>query len=312
MKIIHSLEEMNIKEPIVFAIGFFDGIHKGHQEILNQTKKLAAKKSTKSGIITFYPHPLSVIFPENPVKLLLTQTEKYEILKKYNLDIIIEIKPDIEFLHQSHEEFLNKLKKFSNLKGIIVGENFTFGYKGSGNAETMKKFFKNEVEVKKINLIKNTLTDNTVISSTNIRKFIADGNMREAMKFLGRPYFITDKIVHGFKRGSELLGIPTANLEYGFERMLPSDGVYATYIEVKGNKHPSITNIGTNPTFNDKERTIETFILDFDEEIYGQTVKLEWIEKIRDEIKFEKYQYLILQIKKDIKKAEEILKRPNN
>lgn len=310
MEIIHKLNDVDIKKPIVFAIGFFDGLHKGHQEIINQAKKLAKNKSAEVGIITFSPHPLSVIFPEKKIKLLLSKQEKYKILKEYKLDLIVEIHPDIKFLNQSAENFLHKLESISNLKGIVVGENFTFGHKALGTPEFIEKNLDKKIEVKKVPLVKNiNLSKNIPISSTVIRKLILSGNVSAARKLLGRPYFMINDVIHGFKRGSELLGFPTANLSYEQNRIIPMDGVYATYVYVCGKKYPSITNIGIKPTFNDNNRTIETFIFDFDDNIYGKTIELEWIERIRNEIKFKNFKELKAQIEKDVEKAKKILKK---
>lgn len=307
MKIVHSLEEIDTKKPLVIAIGFFDGIHKGHQEIIKQAKEMAKNKSAQVGIITFYPHPLSIIYPHKPIKLLLSQIEKYKILSKYNIDIVIEINSNLEFLHQDYKQFLIKLQSIRNLTGIVVGENFTFGYKALGTPDLMKAFFDGIIDTNKVELIKSEKLKKTTVSSTLIRNFIMNGEVKEANQMLGRPYFIADEVVHGFKRGSELLGFPTANLRYDNNRVLPKDGVYATFVKIAGKRYKSITNVGKKPTFDDKNRTIETFIFDFDSKIYGETIILEWIEKIREEIKFKNFQELSLQIKKDIEKAKKLL-----
>lgn len=306
MKIINTLNQLPEEKPVVLAIGFFDGVHRGHQKVLQIALQTAKEKHAMPVAVTFYPHPLTVLSPSTPIQLLLSEREKEEIFEQMGFEATVVIQSTKEFLGRTAKDFLRSLSRIKSLCAIVTGENFTFGKEAKGSTELLKSYFKNtEILVKSIELEK---AENEVISSTQIRKWILSGDVKAAFHFLGRPYRIRGDIVHGFRRGSEILGFPTANLRPEAERVIPGDGVYATQAFIQGKKYPSITNIGTNPTFGNRERSIETFIFSFDEKIYDAPFALEWIEKIRDEMHFSSVDGLISQIKRDVQRAKEILR----
>ncbi len=304
---ITQLEEIKWNEPFVLAIGFFDGCHKGHQKVLEEAKKIAEQKNAKVGVLTFFPHPLSILFPDKIIPLLQSEEEKEEALKNLGIHEIIFLKPTKEFLSVSKEQFLEKLGEEKNLLGIVGGSNFTFGKNAKGTMKDMEIFFAGKnVTVKTIFL--ETEKEN-IISSTKIREFILQGEMEEAKELLGRYYTVYGDVVHGFQRGQDVLGFPTANLALPNYRVVPARGVYVTRTRIDGKVYWSVTNIGVNPTFGNTEQTIETFILNFDESIYGKKFTLEWIKRLRGEIKFPSPKELIKQINQDIEDAKEVLAR---
>lgn len=305
MQIYHSIKEIPSHDKVVLALGFFDGCHLGHQKVFEETEKLAEEKGALPGALTFYPHPLTVLSPDIHVPLLQSREEKLESLEQAGMKFVVLITPDMEFLKESPEDFMKELKGISGLSGLVCGENFTFGERAKGTPEVLKKYFEDSrVTVRIMGLLSGK---GETFSSTAIRKAVEEGRMREAAGYLGRPYTTKGDVVHGFKRGSDILGFPTANLSLSDDRVIPADGVYATRAILHGKTYPAVTNVGKNPTFENKERTIETFIFDFDQSIYGEPFTLEWIERIRGEIRFDSFEDLRTAIEKDIERAKDIL-----
>ena len=307
MEIYHSWEELPTNKKFVLAMGFFDGCHRGHEEVLRLTRELAAKEDAIPGVLTFWPHPMAVLAPKVQVPLLQSREEKAESMAKAGMAFTLFLRPDKKFLQEGPEEFLEKLESLPGLSGLAAGENFTFGRQAKGNSRLLKEWFL----FKKIPVSVAGLTEEEgkTVSSTAIRQLIQQGQMKEAACLLGRNYTLQGDVVHGFHRGHDILGFPTANLSFAEDRVLPKDGVYATFALIGGRKYPSITNIGKNPTFEGKQRTIETFIFHFDSNIYGKSFTLEWVERIRGEIRFPSPEALAAQIQKDIQRAEKILER---
>lgn len=306
MKIINGLHPQELPMPVVLAVGFFDGVHRGHQAVLKDALKLAKEVKAAPVVLTFYPHPMTVLAPDIPVPLLLSQEEKEKIIEDMGFHYMIVVRPSVDFLRKTADHFLADLGDLYHLKGIVTGENFTFGKGAAGNGFLLKKYFKTtSVQVHLISLKEE---DGRIISSTGIRETILAGHMKKAARLLGRNYVIRGDIIHGFKRGMQLTGFPTANLRPERGRIIPKDGVYATRARIRGHSYPAVTNVGRNPTFGNENRSIETFIISFDENIYDAPFELEWIDRIRDEIKFDSVDLLKEQIKKDIETAKKLLR----
>lgn len=306
MKRYDSLEATFDIASQVLAIGFFDGFHRGHQAVLARAKAMAKKRGASVTVLTFYPHPMTVLSPGLCVPLLCSGKEKEELLMDAGTDNIICIRPTKEFLSMTVHDFMVKLSKLSGLAGIVTGENFSFGRGALGHAGELRLFFgRIGITVETAGLVHSG--DGIPISSTRIRQCLQAGRIQEAEELLGHPYRVHGDVVHGVARGSKILGFPTANLALSEERVIPADGVYATFAIVSGRKYPAVTNVGKNPTFRNTFRTIETFIFNFDDSIYGQPFALEWKERIRGEIKFSGAEALKEQIALDVKKAGQIL-----
>lgn len=308
MNIVHFLEEVPKKQPFVFAVGTFDGLHLGHVRVIQTARRLAEEKHAQLGIITFFPHPASVLFPNAVPALLQTEKEKTECLARLGAETAVILRPTREFLNERPDMFLDDLQNSCDLKGIAAGENFTFGIRAEGNMEFMRSWFAGtDVTVREVPLVTSPVLNGNPISSTDIRRFLREGNVAEAAALLGREYVLSGTVVRGFRRGSGELGFPTANITPEQERDLPADGVYATWTELDGHKYPSVTNVGTNPTFGNTKRMVETHILSYNDEIYGQYMKIRFAGRIRGEIRFPDAETLRKQIESDIRRAEKIL-----
>ncbi len=288
----------------VVVIGNFDGVHFGHQQILKAAKAFAAKHKLKLCVLSFEPHPVKILAPQIAPVSLQTPKQKLECLKDCDVDIVVLQKFDMPFSQISPVVFFNNhLLKNLNAKAIFVGYDFTFGKKRSGTTETLEQLAKEHHVT--VHVTSAQMQGNVLVSSTLIRKLLVSGDLKDATRYLTRPYCIDGSVAHGFKRGTAL-GIHTANLNSENELAL-SDGVYATRVEFKNKNYNSVTNIGLNPTFENTTRSIETHIFDFDQEIYDQKLRLHFVQKLREEIKFANVQALLKQIEKDIVQAKKIL-----
>ena len=281
MILLKTLDELK-KEKICLTIGNFDGVHFGHKKIIKEIRRSNPK--LKILILTFIPHPLKII-KELENFLINTYEERRCILEKEDVDFLFEIPFDKGLSLLSPEEFTKKfLSPINHLEKIIVGYNFTFGLKKSGDFLFLKSFFKDSpVEVE---ILKEYKKNKKKISSTKIRKNLSQGLIEEVNRMLDREYFIKGKVIKSTGKGREI-GYPTANICYERELLIPKNGVYETKVKLKKRYFDSITNIGFNPTFNQKDAVvIETYILDFKSDLYGETIEIFFYSRIRDEKKF--------------------------
>jgi riboflavin kinase/FMN adenylyltransferase len=268
--------------PSVVVLGNFDGIHIGHRELINKANEMAKKLDLKALVFTFLPHPSFVLANKEPVDLIYLSNEKSMIINE--IDFFVEYPYDLETAKMTPEDFVSEIVcKQLNAKIIIVGEDYRFGNKRKGDINLLEnlstKYGYKLIAIKKVSY------NNNIISSTWIRKEIKEGHIEQANKLLGHNFSILGKVVEGKKNGRKL-GFPTANIKPSKNKLLPPNGVYLSSIYVNNIKYNSITNVGTNPTLNGEEKVVETHILDFNEDIYGQEVVVELIKFIRNEKKF--------------------------
>ena len=278
------------------ALGSFDGLHSGHLSLVKKTVQVAKEKNGKSMVFTYKNHPKTLVKPESAPKLIMDLETKLKYLEEENVDIVVLRSFTKEFMSVSAEDFIKLLCVDYNVKGIIVGFNFRFGYKNLGDVKLLE-----DLQGKygyKLYVMEPYTYNGDVISSTRIRKSILEGDVKEASKMLSKPYLIKGKVIHGKKLG-RTIGFPTANLEFDSKIIIPDKGVYYTNVEYNNKTYKGITSVGYNPTVNGQQLTIETYILDFDDTIYGQELKVYSIERIREEIKFNSLDELVKQIKKD-------------
>jgi len=298
-------KNLNIK-PIhknsIVAIGNFDGVHLGHQKVLLEAKKLAKKKKSKFGLITFEPIPM-VFFKKIKNHRVQSLTQKIQALEKLHLDFLIIIKFNKIFSNISAENFVSKiLVKKINVKNIFVSKNFRFGKNRLGDIKTLKKL---EKKFKYKTFITSPLSKNSkMISSTLIRKKISNGNINDAAKLLGRHWSIEGEVVKGYQRGRKI-GFPTCNIKLG-SYVLPKFGVYKVLVENNALKlkKNGIANIGIRPTFKGKEPLLEVNIFGIKKNLYKKTLKVNLLKFIRKEKKFKSLEDLKVQIKKDIQKVK--------
>lgn len=298
MEIIRGIE--NLKEPFrnpVVTLGNFDGIHLGHQRIFEKVKEEARRLAGESVIITFEPHPLKILSPEQCPSLLTPFKKKMMLMEKTGVEKVLCIQFNKAFAEISPTEFVkNVLEGKLDAKKIVVGYNYRFGRGKSGNAQSLKETCSRlgiEVEV-----VEALTIDGTVVSSSKIRELIRDGEVEKASKLLGRDYPVIGKVIKGTHRG-HALGFPTANLQIT-EELYPKPGVYGVNVEWHDQRWEGLANIGFNPTFDGKTLTLEVHILNFDHEIYGDEMQISFVRRIRDEMRFHSQQELIEQIRKDI------------
>lgn len=286
---------------IYLALGSFDGLHKGHMSLIRKVKEYAVINEGKSMVYTFLNHPLTTIAPDKAPKLLMDNDTKIKLLSDEGIDFLALEKFDEKFMQLSPEEFISEICKKFNVKGVVVGFNYRFGYKNLGDVELLKSLSsKYKFDLTIMPPFKDS--DN-VISSTFIRNLIASGDIKKANEYLLEPFMIKGKVIPG-KGVGHTLGYPTANLDYNKNFVIPQKGVYYTNIKYKEKTYKGITNIGFNPTVNGKSLTIETYILDFNKDIYGDEISVYFIEKTRNESKFSNLNELIGQLKSDEDEAK--------
>ncbi|EQK42083.1 riboflavin biosynthesis protein RibF [[Clostridium] bifermentans ATCC 638] len=297
MTIIKSLDEVINVENTVVTIGNFDGIHKGHIKLIKEAVKEAKTKNYKSVVFTFENHPMRY-FRADSIKHIITNEEKVKIFENLGVDIVFMIPFDEYMTKISATDFVKTiLHEKLKCRMVIVGHDFTFARNKEGNASLLESLGKNyNMKVKVIEPIK---IKGRRVSSSYIRNLINDGNVSEIKDFLGRNYFLEGEVIHARKIG-RTIGFPTANLKAEDKLIIPKNGIYAVKVYIKNKVYYGATNIGYNPTVNGKVLSIETNIIDFDEEIYGEIIKVEFLDRIRDEKKFNSLDELKSQLRKDV------------
>jgi riboflavin kinase / FMN adenylyltransferase len=307
MKIFHGTENANIARPTVLTLGVFDGLHLGHQRIMQTVVERAKAVNAVSTAITFDPHPRAVLHPESAPPLLQTLDQRLAAFEVLGIKQAIVIRFNREFAAQEAEDFLrNVIHERLHAKEVYLGKGFEFGKNRKGNIELLRKisaelgFFADEVP--------EVCLRGRRISSSRIRELLAAGKVNLTRRMLGRPYGIEGQIIHGAQRG-RTIGFPTANLRPR-NRVVPKFGVYATATLIEGAWRRSITNVGVRPTFeNEAEPSIESYIFDFDGDLYGDVLRVRFLHRIRDEKKFSGIDELKSQIQKDTRRALLYFKR---
>lgn len=287
MKIYHNILEFKPVRNAVVTIGTFDGVHRGHQFILNDMVKKAREMGGETVVVTFYPHPRQVLSTgDNSLRLISTQEEKIKQMDALGIDNLIVIKFTKEFSTLSSEDFIrNYIVEKIKPAALIIGYDHHFGNNRLGDFEMLKELGeKNNFKVERIPVQD---VDNVVVSSTKIRNALQIGDIRQANSLLGHQFSNTGVVVHGMGLGRQM-GYPTANLEVALEyRLIEKPGVYATFVDFDGKTMPAMTYIGRRPTMNDnRPATIESHLIGFDGDLYGKQLTLRFVDRVRDEKKF--------------------------
>lgn len=309
MIIIDNLE--SITKPFnngVITIGNFDGVHIGHQALFHEVIEKADAINGTSIAMTFNPHPVRVLKQNGHPPLITVHELKTELIDKTGIDVLISVPFTPEFASIPAGDFIiDLLVKKIGMKAIIVGKDYTFGKNREGNLEFLKNCSKEYgFEVIVVNWIPISNNIKGRISSTKIRELVTDGKVADAQQLLGRYYQVRGTVMAGRNRGGRLLGFPTANIKL-HDELCPKTGVYAVTVEYMDSKYKGVANIGYSPTFEDNIFTVEVHILDFNENIYGRNIRVNFISRIRDEMKFTGIDQLSEQIKNDIYEARMIL-----
>ena len=302
MKIFNNIDEIREIEPCCVALGNFDGVHAGHQALILRAVEKAKERNLKSGVFSFSTHPKNLFAEKNVVKNIIYQEEKAALIEKLGVDYLFNV-PFTRIVAQMEPvEFIDELLvDRMQMKEAFCGFNYRFGYKAAGNPEIlrqeglMKGFHVNEIPPVTI--------DGDVVSSTLIRGLIKAGEVEECEKYLGRRYSIGGEVVVGNKLG-RTIGFPTSNITIDETMVTPPNGVYITYCIYNGHKYPSVTNVGVKPTIGSFKKNMETHIFDFNKELYGKHIRVEFLKMTRDEVKFSGVEELAAQIVKDCETAK--------
>ena len=290
----------------VIALGNFDGLHRGHLKIIERVKRGAAEHGGTPMAMTFDPHPPRIVRPDKAPPLLMTKEQRIEALARSGMQGVAVVRFTPELSHWEPEMFVRTvLVEWLHVVEVWVGANFLFGHGRSGTFSVLRGLGQSYgFRADKIDPVR---YKDFVVSSTRIRRLVGEGRMDEAAALLGRAYYVDGAIVEGRKRGREL-GFPTANLQTENE-LVPPNGVYATIMTIDGITHGGVTNIGMRPTFGETVPTIETHVLDYSGNLYGHTVRLAFVQRLRDERRFEDVDALRAQIDADKRRAERLFTR---
>ncbi len=309
MKLYRSFLELagHPHKKLVMALGNFDGVHIGHQALIKATLEMAQKLDGIPGILTFHPHPLKVLFPEQAPPMLVTVEEKIKIISNIGAEVILLAPFTKEFSALPPSEFVREiLFEILQVSGIVVGYNYTFGRGGVGNPELLK-----ELGVKygfQVEVVAPVEVNGEIVSSTLVREYLLEGQIEKATSLLGYSPFLKGKVIDGEKRG-RLLGFPTANVAILPELLIPANGVYAVKVKVGQNNYQGVANIGVKPTFHlhSQTRSVEVNIFDFNQDIYGQEIEVIFVARLRGEKAFNGVDELTKQIQADAGQARELL-----
>lgn len=300
-----ELKRLVPERDTVLAVGVFDGVHMGHQQIISRLRERADEGNFLSGVVTFRQHPQTV-FSDRKVLLLTTLAERLRLLRNIGAELIatLSFTPALSVLPA--REFLGLLKQYLKMRGLVVGQDFALGKGREGDVGLLRQLGQEMGFT--LDVVPPRILDREVVSSSLIRQVLTEGDVAKAGKFLGHLFSLRGLVISGRERG-QVLGFPTANLSMDPEQALPADGVYVTWAYSDRSRYPSVTNIGVRPTFGGGERLVEVFILDFHGNLYGGELKIELVQRLRDEIRFNTPEELKAQVAKDAERAGKILKK---
>jgi riboflavin kinase/FMN adenylyltransferase len=300
MKIITS-KTILLDKPVALAIGTFDGMHLGHKFLLSRLMEISRQNRCCSMVYTFSKHPMFSLDPDNAPPLLMAIKQKMLEFKKIGLDYVFIQNFDIKFSEISSQDFISNILKNYDIRHIVVGHDFRFGHKGTGDISLLKQL--SLIEDFEVTSIQPYKINGQIVSSSVIRNFIRQGKVKKAADFLGYPYSLCGQVITGFGRGTKI-GFPTANLQFNKQMAVPGFGVYLTKAFIEEKEYWGATSIGNNPTFFQDGTHIETYFLDFEKNLYGKRLKLFFIEKLRDQIRFDTVEELVSQISKDVEQIK--------
>jgi riboflavin kinase / FMN adenylyltransferase len=298
---INDLLEGVAFEPSVMALGNFDGIHIGHQQLICRAVEMAAQAGLPASVLTFHPHPRQVLGQTYYTHLLTPFEEKMRVMEELGVDLVYVVDFTLEFASLTAEEFVHRFLQALQPRAIVVGFDYAFGRGGKSDASRLRELAA-QVGIG-VEIMGAVNRYGEKISSTLIREKLSYGDVRLVHELLGRPYAVIGHVAHGEKRG-RLLGFPTANVQPSDPYIVPKNGVYLVRVQVQNGWYAGVLNIGTKPTFHDSHaRTLEAHLLDFDGDLYGQPLRVELLDFLRDEQKFFSVEELVGQINRDVQEA---------
>jgi riboflavin kinase/FMN adenylyltransferase len=304
MQVIDDLSQVHLDKDTILTIGAFDGVHRGHQYLIGQMLQKARQTNCLAGLITFHPHPSAVLSPGNPTRYMTTPGEKAALLERLGLDIVAILPFNRQMAQTLARDFVERVSRQLRMTRLWVGKDFALGYGREGTPEVLRAL--GQEMGFSVETIKPLVWKGEVISSTRIRSLLFRGQVREAAELLGRYPSLAGEVVRAAQRG-RCLGFPTANLEVRAERAVPANGVYAVYAILGEERYQGVANVGVRPSFDNGERTVETYILDFEDDIYGCDLVVEFVQRLRPEERFTDIKELVAQIERDIVETRRIL-----
>ena len=304
MQLEEELASILPAKDMLLAIGVFDGVHLGHKYLISELVKQASLQNLLSGVITFHQHPQEVVSPEDRLLFLTDLKIRSQLLSSEGVDFVIPLSFTTELASLGARQFVSLLQKNLRMRGLVVGTDFALGKNREGDINTLRHL--GEEMNFSVAVVAPVMINGEVVSSTAIRKALADGDMEKVSRLAGRSFNLSGNVVAGTGRGVEL-GFPTANLDISQEQALPADGVYAGWAYIDGKTYQAMTNIGRKPTFGNGDRTVEAYVIDYNDDLYGRQLKVDIIERLRDEKKFDSVEALKEQVAEDIRQGKTIL-----
>jgi riboflavin kinase / FMN adenylyltransferase len=304
MQFIDHIETTWVEGQTVLTIGVFDGVHRGHQTLVRQVIESARRSGRRSGVVTFHPHPASVLAPEHPIRYLSTPAEKASLFAQMGVDVMALIPFTPELAQQPAEQFVEMIVDHLHPAEIWVGQDFALGHNREGDIESLSAL--GEHYRFSVHRLDPVVWDGAVVSSSRIRGLLAAGEMERVADLLGRHYSVTGQVVPGHQRGRQL-GFPTANVDIPHERALPRDGIYACFATLNGERLPAASNLGVRPTFDETDRLLEVYLIDRSVDLYAQRLTVEFVHFLRPEQKFDSSAQLIAQMSADVDATRRLL-----
>jgi riboflavin kinase / FMN adenylyltransferase len=304
-----ELARFSAQKDSVLTIGVFDGVHLGHKHLISELLNQARQKKMLAGVVTFRQHPEDMLSSGKKLPFLTDVETRIKLLKDVGVDFVAPLSFDSQIARLDARFFTGLLQKYLKMRGLVVGEDFALGRARQGDTETLKKLGQ-ELDFSVI-VVPPLKLNGEVVSSTAIRKALADGDMEKYHRLTGHPFSLHGRVVTGAGRG-EGLGFPTANLDVSPGQAMPPDGVYAGLAHIDGEVHQTMTNIGRNPTFGKNERTVESYLLDYSGDLYGHELFVDFVARLRKEIKFKSAEELQKQVAEDVKQGKVILNAANS
>jgi riboflavin kinase/FMN adenylyltransferase len=304
MSLDKDLAGLSPERGTALTIGVFDGVHLGHQYLLSRLREHARQRGLLSAVITFRQHPEETLSGQNRLSYLTTLQQRTRLIKDWGIDDVVVLSFNPELANLGARQFIGLLQKHLKMEVLIIGPDFALGKNREGDADTLRTLGQDMGFT--VILIPPIIINGEVVSSTAIRNALAEGDMKRVYNLAGRYFNVQGRVVPGAHRGVQL-GFPTANLEPDPEQGLPADGVYATWAYIDNKAYPSMTNVGRRPSFGGNQRTVEVYILDYQDDLYGRELGIDVVERLRDEIKFDTAENLKKQITEDVKQGRAIL-----
>jgi riboflavin kinase / FMN adenylyltransferase len=306
MNVVYGLPRPINEQPSVLTIGVFDGVHRGHQQLIGGVVQRARSLGCQSAVLTFDPHPDVVVRPEHPRPLLTTAEERAEQIAALGVDLLVVMPFTPALMSQSAHEFMTQVCDAVALRELWVGWDFALGRKREGDRRRLTEIGQELGYT--VHPVERFSVGHEAISSTRIRALLQEGDVSTATQLLGRPFSVRGEVVQGDRRG-RTIGFPTANVAVDARHMTPGNGVYVCRASIGERRYGAVTNVGVRPTFDGTRRTVEAYLLDFADEIYGQTLRLDFLHRLRGEQKFDGVASLVAQITRDVDEARAWLAR---